>query len=83
MITGKAVAERIGPGGVEGVKTSYFLTGIPCDRLPYTPQFDQIHGRVTGNGYLNITKHELWMLLCALRKSGKLPVIRDLKKGKP
>lgn len=57
----------------------YAETGVPVDRLPYTPQFETIRDGLiaaTGQPYSAL---EVWKTLVYLRKSGRLPKVRAMR----
>jgi hypothetical protein len=51
----------------------YSECGMTVDRLPYTPQFDNMYRSVVALTRTPFTEQEVWNELIGLRKKGCLP----------
>jgi hypothetical protein len=51
----------------------YRACGRSRDALPYTPEFDALHLEFVVRTGTRIDRHQLWRVLSALGKRGKLP----------
>jgi len=51
---------------------AYLAVGRPLDTLPYTPEFLQLCRRV-GAGDSDAERHQVFLRLLRLRKTGRLP----------
>ncbi len=52
---------------------AYARTGIPLDRLPYSPDFDRLCEAARDLGVVAKSQQEVWKALVNLRKRGCLP----------
>jgi hypothetical protein len=73
--TGKEIAGRLGPAHATALAGYYLRHGRTLDDLPYTATLSAIvavynEGR---NPARQLTNRTAWVLLCYLRKSGRLP----------
>ena len=57
----------------------YQEAGVPLDRLPYTPQFEQLHAQFCAQSRMSAALQEVWEQLWKLRKSNHLAKIRKAK----
>ena len=57
----------------------YQETGVPLDRLPYTPHFEHLHAQFCAQAKLGVAPQKLWEQLMYLRKVNKLTKIGKRK----
>ena len=53
--------------------TQYQAIGVPTDRLPYSPEFEELYHRVLTSTGAPLGRSDCWRLLAKARKRGWLP----------
>lgn len=50
----------------------YTRTQRTLDDLPYTEEFERLHASFLNRTGLNLSRHDVWLAITNLRKSGRL-----------